>query len=168
MHKFGLVFFRKDGRGGFEHTFPELASIEKMDRSSRPTLFSQHPEIRAGSRLAAINGHPTDRLHEGGVVTLEALRLFRMSTVRLEFALGTQVHTSLVEPWILAGLDAISIVRRQGSCEPAAQRERANAEGRSALLRQKDAELARKDEELAKLRAALKKATTPPEGLPPV
>jgi hypothetical protein len=170
VHKFGLTFLRKDGHGGWEHTFPEVASIEKMDKMSRPTIFSDHPEIRAGSRLTAINGCPTDQLHENGIVKPETLQLFTMSKVKMKFALGTQVHVSLVKPWIVAGLDAISVVRRQGCCEEGTKVERENA-ARSidllqASLRRKDSELARKNEEIAQLRAALE--TSPlSEGFPP-
>ena len=49
-HRFGLVFTKKDGYGGWEHTFPEVASVEQFDKTTGlPTIFSQHPEIRSGS-----------------------------------------------------------------------------------------------------------------------
>lgn len=106
--RFGLVFTRKDGYGGWEHTFPEVASVEQFDKTTGlPTIFSQHPEIRSGSVLKSINGCPTDKLHAKGVFTCEALRLFKMGSVKMEFELGTHVHTNIVEPWIRAGLDAV-------------------------------------------------------------
>jgi serine/threonine protein kinase len=158
-HRFGLVFTRKDGHGGWEHTFPEVASVEPVDKATDlPTIFSQHPEIRSGSRLKSINGISTDGLAEGGVFTCEALRLFRMGSVKLEFELSTHVHTSIVEPWMRAGLDAVSMVRRHEDY----RKSEGSSGGDEMDLRNK---IQDRDAEIAELKAQLRRLM--PEGVPP-
>ena len=158
-HRFGLVFTRKDGHGGWEHTFPEVASVEPVDKATDlPTIFSQHPEIRSGSRLKSINGISTDGLAEGGVFTCEALRLFRMGSVKLEFELSTHVHTSIVEPWMRAGLDAVSMVRRHEDY----RKSEGSSGGDETDLRNK---IQDRDAEIAELKAQLRRLM--PEGVPP-
>ena len=125
-HRFGLSFIKRDGHGGWLHTWPVVAQIVKVDTvTHQPTLFSQHPKVRAGSTLKAINGVScgtlavqmlgggSPRQISGELKSLEAaLPLLWQPTVRLDFVLGAQKHTSVVDPWLVEGLNAVSTVRR--------------------------------------------------------
>jgi hypothetical protein len=81
-----------------------------------------------------------------------------MGSVKLEFELSTHVHTSIVEPWMRAGLDAVSMVRRHEDY----RKSEGSSGGDEMDLRNK---IQDRDAEIAELKAQLRRLM--PEGVPP-
>lgn len=119
--KFGMVFRMKDPKtlqdvdlwqpnnvrvARVDQVYPEDPKDQSSRPLTRPTIASNFPVIRAGSRLTGINGcapPPTFK---------EALPLLKQKPLVLEFN-GTVAQTQLKLPkWLLAGLAEVQLVRR--------------------------------------------------------
>lgn len=119
--KFGLIFKRRDGKGGMENLWQagnvRVARVDQTYKDkygvTRPTVASQYPEIRAGSRLLKINGEDPPPTFK------EAIPAFKKLPLVLHFA-GTieqAAEDGSVPSWLLAGLAEIELVRRHEAAE---------------------------------------------------